>query len=93
MIRFFAKHPTSANLLMILFMVMGLLSLSRLRRETFPDFSVDAVQITVVYPGATAEDVEEGICQRIEDAVDGIDYVDEVRVITSYSIHYTKLYE
>ena len=78
MIRFFAKHPTAANLLMILFVVMGLASLSSLRRETFPDFSEDQVQITVVYPGATAEDVEDAICRRVEDAVDGVNYVKEI---------------
>ncbi len=78
MIRFFAQHPTAANLLMILFLVIGAISLPSLRRETFPDFSEDLVQISVVYPGATAEDVEDAICRRIEDAVDGINYVKEV---------------
>ncbi len=78
MIRFFAQHPTAANLLMIFFLVIGAVSLPSLRRETFPDFSEDLVQISVVYPGATAEDVEDAICRRIEDAVDGINYVKEV---------------
>jgi HAE1 family hydrophobic/amphiphilic exporter-1 len=78
MIRFFAEHPTAANLLMIFFLVIGAVTLPTLRRETFPDFSEDKVQIAVVYPGATAEDVEDAICRRIEDAVDGISYVKEV---------------
>ncbi|MEE4114086.1 MAG: efflux RND transporter permease subunit, partial [Desulfobacteraceae bacterium] len=78
MIRFFAQHPTAANLLMIFFLVIGAVSLPTLRRETFPDFSADKVQINVVYPGATAKDVEDAICRRIEDAVDGISYVKEV---------------
>ena len=78
MIRFFAQHPTAANLLMIFFLVIGAVSLPTLRRETFPDFSADKVQINVVYPGATAEDVEDAICRRIKDAVDGISYVKEV---------------
>ncbi len=78
MIRFFAKHPTAANLLMIFFLVIGAVSLPTLRRETFPDFSKDKVQVSVVYPGATAEDVEDAVCRRIEDAIDGISYVKEV---------------
>ncbi len=78
MIRFFAKHPTAANLLMIIFAVMGLVSISSLRRETFPDFSEKKVEIRVIYPGAGAEDVEEAVCRRIEDAVDGVSYVAEV---------------
>ncbi|GBC63683.1 AcrB/AcrD/AcrF family protein [Desulfonema ishimotonii] len=78
MIRFFAKHPTAANLLMLMFVVLGLVSISSLRRETFPDFSEDKVEISVIYPGATAEDVEEAICKRIEDAVDRVNYVEEI---------------
>ena len=78
MIRFFAKHTTAANLLMIFFLVIGAISLPTLRRETFPDFSADMVQINVAYPGATAEDIEDAICRRIEDAVDGVSYVKEI---------------
>ena len=79
MIRFFATHPTAANLLMALFIAMGLVSLPKLRRETFPDFSLDLVQVSVVYPGASAEMVEEAICQRIEDAVEELSDAEEVR--------------
>ena len=79
MISFFAKHPTAANLLMLIFLIMGLMSLSSLRRETFPRFESNYVQVQVAYPGASAEDVEEAICQRVEDAIDGLSYVEEVR--------------
>ncbi|QTA80492.1 Acriflavin resistance protein [Desulfonema limicola] len=79
MIDFFAKHPTAANLLMIIFLVMGIMSVSSLRRETFPDFSSDEVEIRVIYPGASAEDIEQAICQRIEDALDQVNYVEEIR--------------
>ena len=79
MIRFFAKHPTAANLLMIIFVVLGALNITKLRRETFPDITPAEAEIRVIYPGATAEDVEESVCQRIEDAVDGIRFVKEVR--------------
>ncbi len=79
MIRYFAQHPTAANLLMVLLMAVGVAALPSLKRETFPDFSADAVQATVPYPGATAEEVEEAICQRIEDAVDGLTDLKEVR--------------
>jgi hydrophobic/amphiphilic exporter-1 (mainly G- bacteria), HAE1 family len=79
MIRYFAGHPTAANLLMLLLIAAGLMALPTLRRETFPDFSVDVVEVRVVYPGASAEEVEEAICQRIEDAVDRLTNVDEVR--------------
>jgi multidrug efflux pump subunit AcrB len=79
MIRYFAQHPTAANLLMALLMALGALALPGLQRETMPDFSTDAIRVQVVYPGAAAEEVEEAICQRIEDAVDGVADLDELR--------------
>ena len=79
MIGFFARHPTAANLLMILLLVVGLMALPTLQRETFPDFSTDAVQVQVPYPGATSGEVEEAICQRIEDAIDGLTDLHEMR--------------
>ncbi len=79
MIRFFAMHPTAANLLMILLVAAGLINLSGLRRETFPDFRPREVEIRVPYPGATALDVEEAVCRRVEDAIDGVRFVEEIR--------------
>ena len=79
MIRFFASHPTAGNLLMLILLVMGLLALPSIQRATFPDFTSTQVEVRVPYPGATAADVEEAICRRIENAVDSVEYVDEVR--------------
>ncbi len=79
MIAYFARHPTAANLLMVIFLVLGVASFPQLRRETFPDITPWEVEVRVLYPGATAEEVEEAICQRVEDAVDGVKFVKEVR--------------
>ncbi|MCG8615210.1 MAG: efflux RND transporter permease subunit [Desulfobacterales bacterium] len=79
MVSFLAGHPTAANLMMILFLALGAISVGDLKRETFPDFSINAVEITAVYPGATAEDVEASVCRRIEDAIDSVSHIAEVR--------------
>ncbi len=79
MIRFFAGHPTAANLLMLILIVTGLMSLPDMKRETFPEFTTGTVQITVPYPGAAAEEVEDGICRIIEDALDTVSNLDELR--------------
>lgn len=79
MIRWFAAHPVAANLLMLAFFVVGLASLPHLKRETFPDIAPQEISITAVYPGASAEDVEDAVCQRIEDAVEGVEGLEEVR--------------
>ena len=78
MIAFFARHPTAANLFMIGFLVLGLFTLPNLRRDTFPRIQPTKVQISVAYPGSRAEDVEEAICRRIEDAIDAVNQVDRV---------------
>ncbi|MCF6247471.1 MAG: efflux RND transporter permease subunit, partial [Desulfobacula sp.] len=78
-ISFMCAHPTAANLLMMLFLALGAISIMDLKRETFPDFSIDAVEITVVYPGATAEDVETAVCKRIEDAIDSVSNILQVK--------------
>ncbi len=79
MIRFFAGHPTAANLVMAAFLILGLIATPSLLRETFPRIQPRDVQVNVVYSGASPEDVERAVCLRIEDAVDGVENVTEVR--------------
>ena len=78
MIRFFTGHPTAANLLMIVALVAGILALPNLQLETFPRISTKTVQITTSYPGASPSDVERSICRRIEDALDGVQNLNEL---------------
>ena len=79
MIRYFAAHPTAANLLMAALLLLGLAFASSIKRETFPDIPARSVEIRVPFPGAAAEDVEEAICRRIEDAAEGIENREETR--------------
>jgi len=79
MVTWFARHPVAANLLMTAIMLLGIVSLPQLQRATFPRIQSDKVQIRVVYPGATADDVEDAICRRIEDALEGISDLEEAR--------------
>ena len=78
MIAFFAKHPTAANLLMAIIIILGLTALPDIKRETFPDFQAKTVQITIVYPGATPAEASSALCLPIEDAIDGLDQLDEL---------------
>jgi multidrug efflux pump subunit AcrB len=95
MIRFFAAHPTAANLLMILLVVIGFSSLPGMKRETFPDFTPQEIEIRIPYPGASSEDVESAICRRIEDATDGVTHVSELRcqALESLAIAVAKMSE
>ncbi len=77
MIRYFAAHPTAANILMFIILLLGFAALPSLNKETFPDIDLYKVQVTVAYPGASAGEVEEGICNRLEDSTDGISFLEE----------------
>ncbi|MCH4563030.1 efflux RND transporter permease subunit [Halomonas sp. EGI 63088] len=77
MIRWFAGHPTAANLLLLLLLAAGLFVAPGLKRETFPDFRAVEASIEVVYRGASAADVEDAVCRRLHDAIKGIDFLDE----------------
>ncbi|MBK5930206.1 efflux RND transporter permease subunit [Halochromatium salexigens] len=79
MIAWFVRHPTAANLLMAAIMILGLVSLPGLQRETFPEIQPDEVQVRVVYRGATPAEVEDAICRRLEEALDGITDLEEIR--------------
>ena len=81
MIRWFAGHPTAANLLLVLLLAAGLFAAPQLKRETFPDYRPTEVSIEVVYRGASAADVEDAICRRLHDAVKGVDFLDELRCV------------
>lgn len=75
----FVRHPTAANLLMILMIVAGLFALTRLNTQFFPDFGIDWIQVSVEWPGASAEDVDANIVQAIEPEVRFLDGVKHVR--------------
>ena len=53
-----ARNPVASNLLMIIILVAGLLGVSRIKQEVFPEFELDMVIVTVAYPGASPEEVE-----------------------------------
>ena len=59
-------------------MILGLIALPGLQRETLPDIQNDKVEIRVVYKGATPDEVEDAVCRRIEDAIEGVTDLDEI---------------
>lgn len=79
MIRWFAAHPTAGNLLLILMLAAGLFAAPQLTRETFPAYLPPEVSVSMEYRGATAADVEEAICQRLGEALQRVNYLEELR--------------
>jgi multidrug efflux pump subunit AcrB len=82
-IRWMAGNHVAANLLMLIFLVGGLVVGLQIKQEVFPDIALDYVEVSVVYPGAGPEEVEEGIILKIEENLTGIDGIKEVRSTAS----------
>ena len=78
MIRYFIRHPTAANLLMFLLLLLGLLVLGNIKRAGMPDFSTNSLQISAGYAGATAEEIEEAIAAPLEDALSKVNSIKRV---------------
>lgn len=73
--RWSVDHRVSVNLIMIFLIVAGLYTVLNMKREMFPQFSLDMIDIGVTYPGASPEEVEEGICIKIEEQLKSIEDV------------------
>ncbi|MCB9891344.1 MAG: efflux RND transporter permease subunit [Planctomycetes bacterium] len=78
-IAWFARNGVAANLLMILILVGGMISLGTVKKEVFPPVDPAIINVTVVYPGSTPEEVEESICRRIEEEVQGLTGIKKIR--------------
>ena len=78
LINWFAHNGVAANLLMLLLLLGGAGAASMVVQENFPEFSLDAVEVRVRYPGASPEDVEDAIVRRIEDRVEGVEGIDRL---------------
>lgn len=76
-----ARNTVAANVLMGLLMVGGLVMAfgGQIKQEVFPEVDLDMVIVNVPYPGASPEEVEQGVLLAVEEAVRGLDGVKEVR--------------
>ncbi len=77
----FTDNPVAANLLMLIFIAGGAISLASMHKEEFPNIEPGIVQIQVPYLGAAPEEVEEAVCIRIEEAIEGADGIDRFMTI------------
>ena len=75
---FFTRHPTAANLVMVIMFLAGIVGLSRMNTQFFPDFGIDMVLTTVAWPGASAGDVDANIVQSLDREVRFLDGVKNV---------------
>ncbi len=82
-IAYMASNGIAANLLMMGIIAAGLVSLTGLDREAWPTTPFYHIEVSVAYPGATPEEIEESIVVKIEDQVSGLDDVSAVKSVAS----------
>lgn len=82
-IHLFAQHRVAANLLMAMMIILGAYSLTKLNKQFFPNFALDYISVRVIWPGASAEDVERSITVPLEQALRTLDGSKEMTSTTT----------
>ncbi|MDF1562357.1 MAG: efflux RND transporter permease subunit [Deltaproteobacteria bacterium] len=74
----FAHNSVAANVIMLILLVAGIFTLFNVREEVFPEVQFPVVVVTVPYPGASPEEVEDGLVLAIEEAIRDVEGIKEV---------------
>ena len=78
LIRFFVERHLLANLLIAIILLLGIASAMRIKRDAWPNVDLDELVITTRYPGASPEDVELNVSNKLEDELKNVDGIDEM---------------
>ncbi len=76
--RFGVTKPVPVNLLMFATLIAGAVAGLTITREFFPDITPKSARITLPYPGATPQEIEETLARKVEDKLADLDEVDEI---------------
>ena len=77
-ISYFIKYHVAVNIMIIAFIIFGVVGMLRMQSSFFPLLESEIITISVTYPGAAPEEIEEGIVLKIEDNLKGLVGVDRV---------------
>ena len=78
-IAWFARNHVAANLLMFAIVIAGLMTVPSIKQTIMPDFEINYVTATVVYPGASPEDIERSVTTRLEEEVQDVEGIKELQ--------------
>jgi len=82
------RNMPAMNTLVIAILLVGAMAFASMRREVFPEFDLEIVLVTVPYPGAGPEEVEEGICQKIEEACRSVAGIKKITSVAQEGMGY-----
>jgi len=82
-VEYFIKNEIAGNILMILLFVLGLFGLNQMKTTFFPEVESRTISIRAIYPGASPQEIEEGIVAKIEDNLEGLTGIERVTSVCS----------
>ncbi|MCP5077011.1 MAG: efflux RND transporter permease subunit [Psychromonas sp.] len=91
MITWFTRHPIAANLLMVALLVGGIFSANNMRREVMPKLPASEISISAFYDGRNAQQIDIEITQKIEQSLQGIAGIQNIRSSSSQSNAYVTI--
>lgn len=81
LLKYFVRYPLTGDLLMLAVLIAGYVGLQNIKSNFFPERPTKTISIQVVYPGASPEEMEEGIVIKIEDNLKGVAGLDQVKSV------------
>ena len=91
LIAYFIKYPIYSNAVIIITAIAGIISLTIMPHSFFPELSPNKIYVNVSYPGASPEEIEEGITTRIEESLNGIEGVEEITSTSSENLSFVSV--
>lgn len=83
LITYFIKYPVSGNVILVLLLIFGFFGLKHMNATFFPETPSRSITIQTVYPGASPQEIEEGIVLKIEDNLKGVTGVERVTSVSN----------
>ena len=85
-IQYFIKYATTGNVLILLILFMGWFGFSSLRSTLIPQIDPGVINISTVYPGASPEEVEQGVILKIEQSLQGLTGIKKLTSVSRENI-------
>ena len=85
-IKWFSENHVAGNFLMLAVVLAGFTTWFKLKKEIFPETSIDAVAVQIPYPNATPEEVERGVCVPVEEAIADLTGIDKIRSTATQNV-------
>ncbi len=82
-VEFFVRYPIWANAILVVIIIFGILGYLSINKSFFPELPANRIAVRVTYPGASPEEMEEGITIKVEESLKGITGIEEVTSTSS----------